>query len=323
MKIRVLIAVGLLAGRLAQAEDQLPDEGTFKQIASAYDHLITVLGYDKTELRDLYAQRPARKDYFFSEHAFSNYDDTWSTIDGALRLSFLKSPFRLHSLHSKAIDDCVKAAGDKRQTVPEKSLDQAVSIAKGYLDRLGCTLPSDYHLGEVRFDASFLSCWEVRWWRVAAGIYSTDRFDPVGQESVSVVFHETLGLEGFGFRTYSPPPKSLEVKVARETAILKASRVAPLVERTPFYKQSRVGGFVIKALKEANLQVAFPNWLLDPARAVYIRDKPPTETRLCWVVRFLTVNGNAEPMPGLKLITPEILIYVDATTGEIVGANFM
>jgi hypothetical protein len=73
-------------------------------------------------------------------------------------------------------------------------------------------------------------------------------------------------------------------------------------------------------MESAELRISVPNWLLDPARAVWIREKPPEETRLCWVVRFRTTD--TVDRRSMKLTPVEILIYIDAATGEVVGANF-
>ena len=77
----------------------------------------------------------------------------------------------------------------------------------------------------------------------------------------------------------------------------------------------------MSGLHKAELLIAAPNWLLDPKRAVWLRDKPPEETRLCWVVTFTSVYTGKEE-PGTMLAPPMFIVYIDAATGEIVGANF-
>ncbi len=76
-----------------------------------------------------------------------------------------------------------------------------------------------------------------------------------------------------------------------------------------------------KEYELAELLIAAPNWLLDPKRAVWLRDKPPEETRLCWVVTFTSVYTGKED-PGTMAVPPMFIVYIDAATGEIVGANF-
>ncbi len=109
--------------------------------------------------------------------------------------------------------------------------------------------------------------------------------------------------------------------VTQDAAITKASKVVPLIQRSPYYLQCRLPGFVVSGVLKAELLVAAPNWLLDPKRAIWLRDKPPEETRLCWVVAFTSVyTGKTEP--GELLVPPVFLVYIDAATGEVVGANF-
>ena len=114
----------------------------------------------------------------------------------------------------------------------------------------------------------------------------------------------------------------MKVCVSREEAILKASRAVPLVMKTPQYLQSRLPGFKAKAVKSAELLVSVPNWLLDPARADWLPERPPKETRLCWVIRFTTADAIPVRPRDFKPIPPDILIYIDSGTGDIVGANF-
>jgi hypothetical protein len=127
---------------------------------------------------------------------------------------------------------------------------------------------------------------------------------------------------------FTPAPKSLEVSVTREDAVRKAMEAVPKVMETPFYQQTRADGFVADKVKSCELKVAIPNWLLDPKRAEWITEKLPEETRLCWVVRISTVDAKAADRPKRKdgkvgeLMRPDILVYIDAASGEIVGAYF-
>lgn len=75
------------------------------------------------------------------------------------------------------------------------------------------------------------------------------------------------------------------------------------------------------ALREVELKVVAPNWLLDPKRAVWLRTKPAEEMRVCWAVHCLTRPGTEE-ITLKKLLPPQIVIYIDAATGEAVGAGF-
>ena len=109
--------------------------------------------------------------------------------------------------------------------------------------------------------------------------------------------------------------------VSKEAAIAKASKAVPLIQRSPYYLQCRLPGFVASGVHKAELLIAAPNWLLDPKRAIWLRDKLPDETRLCWVVTFTSVYAKKTD-PDEMLIPPLFLVYIDAATGEVVGANF-
>lgn len=213
-------------------------------------------------------------------------------------------------------------------SLPTLTLEAAIQRAEDYLARWKIALPNEKALGTARFDGSYRSCWEIRWTRSENG-HPWDDFNPDELESVYVIFHETRGLVGIGNNIYSPSPKSFEIHIVREEAITKAEKYVPLVQRTPYYRQARKGGFVVSGVKCCDLKIVAPNWLLDPKRASWMPEKPSEETRLCWVIRFTTVDSIADKRDvrdengkPLKLIAPDILIYLDASTGEVVGANF-
>ena len=114
----------------------------------------------------------------------------------------------------------------------------------------------------------------------------------------------------------------MKVCVSREEAVLKASKAVPLAMKTPYYLRARLPGFKAKEVKSAELLISVPNWLLDPERANWLPSGPPKETRLCWVIRFTTADAIPVRPRNFKPIPPDVLIYIDSETGEIVGANF-
>jgi len=209
---------------------------------------------------------------------------------------------------------------DTRQ-VADLTTNSAVEVASGYLKTIGFQCRHPLVLTDAKFNW-FLDkhIWCVTWEPVVDG-YRFDSFLSYLSQYVCVRFHEQYGFIGFRCSDVLPSPRTTEVKIAREFAVEKAEKVVPLVMRTPFYRMCRDSNFKMKSLKNAELLIAAPNWLLDPKRAIRIYDKPPGETRLCWVVTFETVATRVRE-DGLNLIPPDILIYLDAATGEIVGANF-
>ena len=206
-------------------------------------------------------------------------------------------------------------------TAPTFTVAKAVLEARGYLDAFGINIPpDDFKLSFVTFYENYHSCWQVGWKRLTDG-YPCHDF--LRGEYIGVSFHETHGLRSMGNFVYSPPPRSTEVEVKREDAIVKASKYVPLVQKTAFYQRTRMDGFVTSAVKSCELKVVVPNWLFDPERAVWLPESPPTETRLCWVVEFKTRDAKIAQR-GIKgiLIPPDIIIYLDAKAREVVGADF-
>jgi len=222
-------------------------------------------------------------------------------------------------------------AEERKQGLPRKQLQhryypkkltpsEAVARARKYLAAFGFPIPAGFELHSVDFGTRSPGQWLVEWWPVIGG-YEFDAEDGSLVPEVVVTFDETEGLVSAAWSDMPPIPANMTVKVTREEAMLKASRVAPLVFETPYYKRARFGGFVVASIFECDLRIAPPNYLLDPARAVWIDKCPPKETRLCWVVRLRTKPGTPE-LEAQALIPPDIVIYIDALTGEAVGANF-
>jgi len=205
------------------------------------------------------------------------------------------------------------------QEFPALSIPEAIRRAVFYLGEVGVGSPSNCALKTVSFGGDYPSLWAVAWAPVA-GRFAYDEFVRCYIQGVSVVFHEEYGFCGYSCDLSFPRPTSTTVKVAKEEAIIRASKAAPLVMKTPFYRQCRASGFKVTGVKNAELKIAAPNWLLDPERAIWIRERPPDETRVCWIVRFETVD--TVDRGAMKLMAVDILIYIDAATGEVVGANF-
>jgi hypothetical protein len=247
---------------------------------------------------------------------FQMRDDELVVNTSKIYMRFDYKTKKLKNFNFKLID----AIKNNPTTVPSLSLNEAIDKAKIYLRNLGVELPDNASLKTVQFNVNHMHCWEIRW-GPSYGKYDYDDFVTPYEQSIVVAFHETIGLYFFGKRYNFPAPKSTRVKVLKEDAIRRAEKVVPLVMKTPYYQMCRLTGFKVSGLDKAELLVSAPNWLLDPKRAVWVRKKIPEESRLCWVVTLLTVDAVTRK-DGMKPIPPKIVVYVDAATGEIVGANF-
>lgn len=213
------------------------------------------------------------------------------------------------------------------QAIPSLSLEQAYAQAISYLTIFDVKIDNRAAVAELSWGMELgykwatTSIWQVVW-TPSDGGYRYDEFvKNFYNPCISVSFSEKYGFVSFSQSPFPPPPKTTEVRISRESAIFKAEKAVPLVMRTPYYQQCRLPGFKVSGVKSAELRIACPNWLLDPARAIWIWDSPPKETRLCWIVRFTTVD-TVKREDGFLPLSPDILIYIDAATGEIVGANF-
>lgn len=211
---------------------------------------------------------------------------------------------------------------NKVQTIPEWTAQRAIKIANEYLLILNETLNMRATLETITFgEAEYHSIWHIVWKPSDGGFLHDDFLKTIYNPRIEICLSEKYGFVLFTATPFPPPPRTTEVRISREDAIFKAEKAVPLVMLTPYYQQCRLPGFKASSVKSAELRIACPNWLLDPARAIWIWDSPPKETRLCWIVRFTTVD-KIKRADGFKPHPPDILIYIDAATGEIVGANF-
>ncbi len=304
----------------------LADEGTIIREGPEVDRAITVakqwyatlapkLAPTNVPFADIYRQ-PFRLD---EEYHVIKTDEMGTRADIRGQLCFiLEQPNnRLTTIWNDSLMRFLKT--NNVQCIQSLTTNEAVERAQNYLDIIGVKIPS-IRLREVVFGYYAPNEWYVGWDRTFQG-YRFDSFLTFLSQSVSVSFHERYGFLGFYCYDVLPPPCTTDVKISREDAVAKGEKAVPLVMKTPFYRMCRLPDFKVRGIKKAELLIAAPNWLLDPKRAVWMRDKPPEETRLCWVVTYETI-GTKVYEGGLRSIPPDILIYIDAATGEIVGANF-
>jgi hypothetical protein len=248
-------------------------------------------------------------------------------VSGSLALKFYTDSLKLSFINYYSVLNRLGVRGRPR-TVPTLLPFEAMKRARGYLEEWEIPASEGMTVTEISFDLNYGGCWRVTWTRVAEG-YLWDGFNRAALENVVVVFHETLGLVLLVDDRFSPPPTRTSVGISREQAIQLASPCVSLVQKTADYRAARRDGFVANAVKSCELRVAIPNWILDPKKANWMPSEPPKETRLCWIVCFTTVDqklgkrglGEIDGQP-IELECPDILIYLDAETGEVVGANF-
>ncbi len=216
------------------------------------------------------------------------------------------------------------------QKTPTLARDAAIERAKEYLKIFKIDVPPDYKLAEANFGryGQGKMCWRVLWNRFS-GQHRWDE-SSLGMESVFVDFYEKEGLVNLSScRCNCPEPKRLDVKIAKEEAMERATRCVPLVQRNPNYRSSMRDGFVAKSVTNCELRVSAPNWWFGPKPCTYMSvGKAPTETRLCWKIKIATMDSKQEERrrkgelgSDESLIAPEMTIYIDAATGEAVGAN--
>ena len=219
------------------------------------------------------------------------------------------------------------------QTTRTLTREAAIERAKEYLKVFKIDVPADYKLAEANFGEGpeGHSCWRILWCR-CSGQYFWDCDNSLGSETVMVSFYEKEGLAGWSSHGCNcPAPKRLEVRITKEEAIAKATRCVPLVQRSKVYHSSMRDGFVAKSVKSCELRVSAPNWWFDPKRCTYMSvGQARTETRLCWKIKLETMDSKQEERrrkgqlgPQDSLIAPEMTIYIDAATGEAVGADVM
>ena len=217
------------------------------------------------------------------------------------------------------------------QKQPTLTREAAFERAKDYLKIFKIEVPSNYRPAEAIFldGGKGNYYWWIVWSRYS-GQYLWDSEDTLCSETVVVQFYEREGLASlYAEGCDCPAPKRLDVKISKEEAIEKATQSIPLLQKTPIYLSCRRDGFVAKSVKSCELLVSAPNWWFDPKRNTYMQSGVvPKETRLCWKIEFETKDSKegerrrkGELGPTQSLAAPKMTIYIDAATGEAVGAN--
>lgn len=315
-----IIAANLLSGlvMVAQAADIAPEKAALKIASEQYERLVSKLAPTNVPFVEIYKEPLTLGK--FGVDIKADHKGKSAVVYAQFDFQFEIETGRMFKIANHQLAKHIETNTVNR--VPALSVREALARAKGYLDIIGVNLPPNMVLKSIVFDKEVKNKpWWVIVWEPAENGYPWDDSELCYPHEMSVAFHEQYGFLWFSRTDFWPTPKATEVKIAQDAAIAKAEKAVPLVMRTPFYKSRKLSGFKPSGALSARLMVSAPNWLLDPERAIWIWEKAPEETRLCWVVTFRTVD-TVDRGKGVILSCPQITVYIDAATGEIVGATF-
>lgn len=239
----------------------------------------------------------------------------------------------LHIYNTKIAEEIERrmGAGEK----PKLTIPEVIERAHHYLKLLEQEIPPDYGMkvwygsdGEMAEEP----VWWVKWEPCVNGVFFDDSLGWPNAH-IYMIFHEDLGLKGY-YRKVNiyPMPRSMEIRISAAEAAERAASLLPDFLKGPYYAfccswYGYSTSNKISRLRETRLVLFEPNWALDRNRPFFFTEacqKVPKETRLCWRVTF-EAKQEYEPgktPPALKdvLLGLVILIFIDAKTGEGVGA---
>ena len=293
-------------------------EASLTGVSNFYSQVVSSLAPSNVPFAGIYEQPLTLERWKYDEKTFGYYPSV-VFVYAQFNFQVAKEPEpKLISLWNYRLRCFIDT--NELQRVPAWTPQEAVDRAKDILRVIDITAVAGMTVKETSFGRNTDPVWYIYWERRHQGIPYDSFLDREAQR-IEVSISERHGFVGYYGRYDFPVPKRMDVLVRQEDAITKASKAVLLIQRTPYYRQCRLPGFVVSGVQSAELLVAAPNWLLDPKRAIWLRDKPPDETRLCWVITFTSVyTGKTEP--NAIPLAPAFLVYIDAATGEIVGANF-
>jgi hypothetical protein len=293
-------------------------EATLKGVSNFYDRVVATLTPSNVPFANIYKNKLTLERWGCERKDFDYYPSVFLV---AAQLDFHmvdEHPPRLIAVYNHRLRSY--NGTNNVQRVPAWTPQRAVEQAKEYISVLGVSLPTNMYVKSVLYGKNKEPAWVVVWEPRVNNI-GYDSFINYEAQQIEVRISEKYGFIGFYGRYDYPAPKRMDVKISAEAAADKAVLAVPLIQRSPYYLQCRLPGFKVSGVLKAELLIAAPNWLLDPKRAIWLRRGVPEETRLCWVVSLASeYTGKTEP--GELLVPPFFRVYIDAATGEIVGANF-
>jgi len=205
------------------------------------------------------------------------------------------------------------------------TLPQALKRAHEYLDALKIQVPADAFLTECTYRKSIYNEWIVKWNRTFRGYHEHSFLDADYSDGIAVKLGQNGEFLGMSRRWREIQVQNFEIKIEQFKAVELAISAVPALQETEIYKTYRGRGFPIIGLISSKLEVCFPNWWLDPKRAITLIKEPHKERRLCWVVELATSDQgvNSDGTPTKATTNVKLTLHIDASTGEIIGADIL
>jgi len=295
-------------------------EATLKGVSDFYDEIVSSLAPSNVPFADIYKQPLTLEERFgYKENPFDYYPAV-VFVQAQFIFQVTKEPHpKLIALYNNRLRQYIST--NELQRVPAWTPLEAIGKAKDILKILHIPAVTNMVLKDVLFGGmNDDPVWRIRWEPRVQNIRYNTLPEQETQE-IEVSISERHGFVGYRGRYDFPAPKRMDVLIKQEDAIAKAAKAVPFIQRGPYFWRGRPSRITVSGVYSAQLLIAAPNWLLDPKRAVWIRNKPPDETRLCWVITFTSVYAGQTEANETR-IAPVFIVYIDAATGEIVGANF-
>lgn len=226
-------------------------------------------------------------------------------------------------------DGSVIAAGAEiRRTTPKKNkqipkwdMTEAVKRASEGLQRFGWDIPSDLQLAQVQYTLD--GTWYIIWHPTYGGVPEVK--NDVALDQIGVVLDDDGdGVRFTRFRR-GPAPAHTVPKLSRTEGIVLATKAVPKIMATGIYRSWMPKDLSPIELKQFDLCVTVPNWILDPGGYKLSTNQVITERRLCWRAAFLLLRqdvvGEKDGKRFYRDTQGLVYVLVDAVTGEIVGGN--
>lgn len=206
------------------------------------------------------------------------------------------------------------------RTVPMWDMATAIERAEKALKSYGWEVSADMQLNCVHY--SINGSWEIIWNRTFGGVPEVKNDAPIDQVCV-LIEEDGSGIRFIRWRRGAEPPGTTP-KLSQTEAIVLAAKAVPQIMATDIYRSWMPKNLAPTELKNIDLCVSVPNWILNPKMTLSI-DKTMKDRRLCWRATFLLYRrdtvGEQKGRPVYQATQGLVHVYVDAISGEIVGGN--